>query len=250
MWIINSLESRQTTMNFASSGQGQPSVHHLVFDGSVVANAIELTDWADGPIQFELCGECGVVHCKCGGWGVARSIGEAVIFMPAFGAMADDPAEYAPPTWMSERGPALVPSSLVERLRRAVPSFPETQSLQGLSASEAIRSIQLSAPLQILGKFPEAPAIQRGKLIAVSKGDLPEVATELDRLLTSLTTQEPVRLRKLDGPEGEVAFYLDAIGYPEWTPLVELKGRGPALKWGPYIIESGTTPNPVGRVDG
>jgi hypothetical protein len=241
MWIVNSLESRQVTMDFTSSGQGQPLVHHLVFDGEVVANAIELTDWADEPIQFELCGECGVVHCKSGGWGLARSLGDAVILMPAFDAMADDPVEYAP-AWMSERGPALVPSPLVERLRGAVPSFPQTQSLRRLSASEAVRSIQLSAPLRVLGEFPEAPVLQRSKLCAVSKGDLIEMSTELDRLLTSLATQEPVHLLKQDSPEDEVTFYLDATGYPEWTPLVESRGREAALKWGPYSVEKCRVP--------
>jgi hypothetical protein len=209
----------------------------LVFDGTVVANAIELTEWCDEPIQLEVCEQCGMVQCKTGGWGVARSMAGAVLFLPAFGAMEDDLTEYSPPLWISEHGPALVPPSLVGSLREAVPWLPAVDSLKRVSASEVARSIQGFAPRQVLGRFPETPVLHGEKLCAVSKGDLSEVVAEVNGLLTSLATEEPVKFREQDGSEAELILYLDAIGYPEWAPVVETR-RGLALRWGPYIVEA------------
>jgi hypothetical protein len=64
------------------------------------------------------------------------------------------------------------------------------------------------------------------------------VVVGVNGLLASLAAEKPVRLRERDGSEVELILYLDAVGYPEWAPIVETQGRGLALRWGPYIVET------------
>jgi hypothetical protein len=53
MWRVSALETRRAAMDFTSSGQGRPTMSQLVFDGAVVANAIELTDWSESPFNLK-----------------------------------------------------------------------------------------------------------------------------------------------------------------------------------------------------
>lgn len=147
-------------MDFTSSGQGRPVVTQLLFDEIVVANAVELTDWAEESVQLEVCEACGVIHCNPGGWGALRRLGDSVVLIPDFQAMTEGPIEYRPPGWMSKPGPALVSGSLVEELWAAVPELPAVTGLKPLSGSEAARCMQWSAPLKVLGEFPAPPRQQ------------------------------------------------------------------------------------------
>lgn len=237
MWRVSSISTRPVTLDFTSSGQGRREATALIFDGTVVANAIELTDWTQDRIQFEICKECGTEHCEPGGWGAARRLDNAILFLPNFEEMTEDPIEYRPPPWMIDRGPALIPSHLVRDLQAAVAELPIIEKLRPLSGAEAARCLQLAAPLEALGKLPKPPSVRRDLLCAVSQGDLSDVAEEIDRLLASLGEQETVRLRNLDGTETDVTVYLDAPGSPEWCPLVEIGGGEIALKWGNFRIE-------------
>lgn len=237
MWRVSLISTQPVTLDFTSSDQGFREATALIFDGTVVASAIELTDWTEDRIQFEVCGACGIEHCAPGGWGAARRTGDAILFLPNFEEMADDPIEYRPPPWMIDQGPALIPNHLVRDLQAAVAELPALERLRPLSGSEAARCLQLAAPLAILGKFPDSLKVRRDHLCAVSQGNLSEIAAEIDRLLASLTEQEAVRLRELNGTESAVTVYLDAPGSPEWKPLVEIGGEGLALRWGDFRIE-------------
>lgn len=237
MWRVSSISTRPVTLDFTSSDQGFRKATALIFDGTVVANAIELTDWTEDRIQFEVCGACGIEHCAPGGWGVARRLDDAILFLPNFQEMAEDPKEYGPPLWMLDPGPALIPAHLLKDLHAAASELPTLERLRPLSGSEVARCLQLAAPLEVLGKLPKPPSVRRDRLCAVSEGDLSEIAAEIDRLLAKLGEQETVRLSVLDGTESAVTVWLDAPGSPEWCPLVEIGGEGLGLRWGDYRIE-------------
>jgi hypothetical protein len=237
MWRINALETRPAAMDFTSSEQGRPIKSQLVFDGAVVANAIELTDWSEEPVQLEVCAACGHERCASGGWAVVRRLGNALLILPAFEAMAEDPAEFAPPAWMAQRGPALISAGLIEALQAAVPELPKVETLKPVTGADAARSIQLSAPQEILGQLPETPASRTAKVVAVSQGTIAEVVRELDRLLAEAMAQPEIRLREPAGDPGRVTLYLDLPGFPEWSPLGINEEKQLQLLWGGYAVD-------------
>ncbi len=237
MWNVSTLETRRAAMDFTSSGQGRPIKSQLVFDGAVVANAIELTDWSEEPVQLEVCAACGIERCAPGGWAVVRRLGNALLILPAFEAMAEDPKEYAPPQWIAERGPALIAEGLIGALQSAVPELPKVETLKPVTGADAARSIQLSAPREILGQLPKTPAVRSAKVIAVSQGTIAEVVRELDRLLAEAVAQPEIRLRENAGNSDQVTLYLDLSGFPVWSPVAINEEKAFQLLWGAYAVD-------------
>jgi hypothetical protein len=245
MWKVRSLETRQAAMDFTSSGQGRPIKTQLVFDGTVVANAIELSEWSEEPVQLEVCAQCGFERCAPGGWAALRRLGNALLILPAFEAVAENPDEYGPPAWMAGRGPALMAEDLIGALQAAVPELPKIETLRKATGADAARSIQLSAPWKVLGQLPENPALRSAHVVAVSHGTLAAVVRELDRLLAVVLAQPEIRLREPDRDSSRVTLFLDLPGFPEWSPLVMNQENELQLLWGPYAVDGPASLAPI-----
>jgi hypothetical protein len=238
MWTVSAIETRKVRMNFTSSGQGRPVMTELLLDGTIIANAIELTDWTEGPVQIEVCGSCGYVHCASGGWVSVKRLGKGIMILPAFDAMAKNSAEYSPPEWMARSGPALISEILAESLRIAAPGLPEISRLMPVTQTDAVLMIQWSAPFGVLGRFPETPSIVLGKVSGVSKRPISEITRELDALLRKTLSNQPVVIRLRESSEQDFSLFLEPPDFPEWSPVVEGKDQRMRLRWGSYVIES------------
>lgn len=238
IWTVSAIETRKVRMDFTSSGQGRPVMTELLLDGTVVANAVELTDWTEGSVQIEVCGSCGYVHCASGGWVAIKRLREGIMILPAFDAMKKDSVEYSPPEWMARAGPALIGEALVESLRIAAPELPEVSRLMPVTCADAVLMIQGSAPFGVLGRFPEAPSIVLGKVGGVSKRSIGEITGELGTLLRRTSSDQPVVIRARESSEQDLSLFLEAPDFPEWSPMVEGNDQRVHLRWGPYVIES------------
>jgi hypothetical protein len=237
MWRVGTLVTRRAAMDFTSSGQGRPIQTQLVFDGAVVANAIELTEWSEQPVQLEVCAACGIEHCAPGGWAAMRRLGNALLILPDFEAMAENHTEYSPPPWMVERGPALISEDLIGALQAAVPELPTIETLKKVTGADAARSIQLAAPREILGQLPEIPSLRHANVLAASHGTIAEVVWELDRMLTEALAKPEIHLREIEGDPDRVTLYLDLPGFPEWSPLRINEENELQLLWGEYALD-------------
>jgi hypothetical protein len=100
--------TRRATFDFSSSDGCIHQVTPLLADDQLLANAIELIDWSDDPVQVRVCEQCGFVHCEPGGWLSLRNGGSAVLLIPAFSRMAENSSEYAPPKIVARHGFILI----------------------------------------------------------------------------------------------------------------------------------------------
>lgn len=237
MWTVSAIETRKVRMDFTSSGQGRPVMTELLLDGTVVANAVELTDWTEDPVQIEVCGSCGYVHCASGGWVSIKRLGEGMMILPAFDAMAKNSVEYSPPEWMARSGPALISEILVESLRIAAPELPEISRLMPVTHADAALMIQWSAPFGVLGRFPETPSIVPGKVCGVSNKSISEITGELDCLLCRTLSNQPVVVRTRESNDQDLSLFLESSDFYEWSPMIEGRDQRMHLRWGPYVIE-------------
>src|SRR4051812_33590200 len=111
MWTPSAFTVKSKMMYFSSSGQGSVPVNSIYADDENLANAIELIDFDDDPIQFQVCDHCGYPGCASGGWLSLRRLGQFVFLMPAFGKMdmgSWEANEYAPPYFTNLKGSILL----------------------------------------------------------------------------------------------------------------------------------------------
>lgn len=222
MWRVREVVTRKVRLDFSSSGQRERDVTQIIADGTVLANAIELTDWKGPSVQLIVCEECGTEHCEPGGWVAPRWTGSHVILLPDFARMADDDwalREYRPPDYVSSRGIPI----LEESLATAIPAFRWSHELALLTGQELVRAMQWAAPMNILGRFPEPPRVRRGDVIATSESDLGSAIDALEADIERLVQDDAPLVLGVCSPEARpITFYVDALGGREWTPSFRL----------------------------
>jgi hypothetical protein len=227
MRVVPELSSRRLRLDFSSSGQASRDVTQVVIHGAVFANAVELTQWDDDPIQVIVCESCGIEGCEPGGWLAARTMGTCAVFVPAFDRMLEDEqgrSEYAPPKYVSTDGvPAFMPN-VFAKLSALCWGLPALEQLRPLTGRDLVRALQWDAPLRCLGRFPEAPQLVRDAMLAASDGDPKDVSGELASLLASLMKVDAVELRPCEPDERVVSLFLDGPGCPEWPVLARSLG--------------------------
>ena len=191
----------------------------LIADGICIANAASLLDFANGRerLQVQICEDCGVTGCEPGGWITQRRLRSAILWVPAFEAMATDDAaarEYAPPAYA--HGLPIFGSEIYEAIRRQLPEFPPIASVPPLRSRDAIRLLQWHAPARVLGCFPDPPKLQREAVLASNLGELDHAVKAFEVTLDDAWENDRP-LREVQNARA-VSFYLDLPGTTEWGP--------------------------------
>ena len=224
MWMPDSLCSRQTTLDFGASGQGQRRVTQIVADDVVLLNAVELVEWNSDSVQLILCDQCGFTHCSPGGWVAFRAAGEYVIIAPAFdrlmGRRDPDWSEYRPPDFLKMRGNVLLDRPRYESLRECVPSLPVASELQRLRCDELVHLLQWEAPYRLLGDPQQRVAVRRELILAASEGAAEDWAVRIQGLMNRLQERQvPAVVRPLSADDHVVDLYLDTPEFSTWSVL-------------------------------
>jgi hypothetical protein len=220
MWVVRDLVAQSVTLDVSSSGRSNRAVTQIVADGTVFANAAELSSWGDAPVQVCLCEECGIEGCATGGWLAPRHVGVGVAFVPAFGEMLDadeDGAECAPADF-DQGMPVFVPDDY-DRLRRWCAGLPPAEAVPVLTGDELLRSLQWEAPAHVLGKFPDEIQLDQDIVLAASDGEISDVADMLERAIRRIDGVGRAWLVTVPAIARAVTLYLDAPGTPEWAAL-------------------------------
>lgn len=231
MWELPKLEQRTADFDFTSAGMGHRSVHQLLADSIVFANAVELTDWEQENAQVIVCESCGVTHCQPGGWLAPRRAGEFVVFGPdsrLFTENASDRNEYRPPDYAKRFGWPFTTLADYESLRRLATGLPSIERLNALSRRDVAAISQWEAPASVLGRAFERPLVRRDLILACSTGDIDGViATLSDTALQWATDNAPVVLER---SEAASEIFLDVPNARVWRPLARVDGG-----WGLFL---------------
>lgn len=148
--------------------------------------------------------------------------------------MEEDQAELRPPAFLDDPGfPWFTEEAWVSlaELRHQVPTMEE---IPPLDSRAAVRIVQSRAPGKVLGSPPDIPSLNRAAILAVSDGDVAEMASDVDRMATELF-HDPGPVEPVDG-EGLVEFYLEGSKHPTWAAMTSLEGRTHLLLEGRIAI--------------
>ncbi len=225
MWQVDKIETRPAELDFSSSGGGRAKVRQVFFDDVLFSNAIGLVDWKDSRFQPLICEACGHEHCEPGSWLAVRRFGDHMVFMPALESMAEgewEQGEYRPPSYIKTQGLPLFTRDVYAQLRKSVGDLPDFDALTPLTCAEVALLVQLEAPAQVLGKFPDSPKIGRDLIVAVSEGELSEETALLEDTISSFMLDKGAA-RVETGVEART-FYLDIQPVAEWQPLANVQG--------------------------
>ncbi len=156
MWIPSKLEVVPISFSFESSGQGVHRDLALRADDETLVNMLECVEWADDPVQVEICDACGYAGCATGGYVAARRLGAHVVLAPSIEAYRDSGDEWArtnvrEPRLLRKRGLPLIAETDWERLRAEGAPLPPASGFRSLTWREAALAAQLEAPLRLLG---------------------------------------------------------------------------------------------------
>jgi hypothetical protein len=223
MWVPESIETNDACLDFSSSGQGLRHVRELLVDGAVFSNGIEISNWAEDPIQLLVCEDCGHVHCSPGNWVSARKAGEYVVFIPAFSEMlagSRELDEYAPPLFIKQRGAAVLGRDQYLGLQR-VTTIPDASRLKALTRREVVLLLQWEAPEKILGEFPASIHLDQGLLLGTDQESDERAIEWLNHLIAdSIDSEVPVALTPVSDEMESVSFFLDTLRFRAWQPVV------------------------------
>jgi hypothetical protein len=168
-----------------------------------------------------VCEDCGTPGCAPGGRVDLRKLGDGLVMMPAFAAMATDEwshDEYRPPLFMADRGILWFVDRALAALRDRVSRLADPSTWPALSLRECAWVQQWEAPGSCLGVFPDAPRTDTRSLIATDGRDPLEFARALDRRLDEAYSSSDAATLVRGRPVG---VYLALPGTPRWTPMVE-----------------------------
>ncbi len=203
-----------------------------VYAGDIcLMNAAEFSDFSTDPCQLLIC-DCGNVGCASGGYASFRRIGDSVALLPTFSMLASeddfDRYQFAPPEYLTNSGGVGVffAPSVYSMLKTRIPALPCVLDLRSLTSAEAITILQMQAPLQVLGRFPVRPSIDRDLVLAVTEGDLESELRQVRSLIDSCL-ESIFPLRVADAPEdwSSIEFYLDGRYFPTWNDFARLNDR-------------------------
>ncbi len=226
MWHIASIEAVEVELDFTSSGRGRYPATAIDVDGIRICNAIEWVDVESDATQVEVCECCGFSQCAPGGWVAFRRIGDRVVWIPAWGAMAKgnwEASEFGPPAYLRKRGAPIFSAAIWEELRSLHSDLPACADLPGIDSREAARMWQLSAPGRELGEYPLEPRLRRDRLDTVTAGDLAAVADRVDACLrahfevvrTMVFVPDCAAVRPIE-------FWCELPGTPNWTAFAHV----------------------------
>ena len=226
MWTVDSFNLCDITFDFRSAGMGMLSTHSVHSGAFCLVNNVDGVDFTEDPVQVILCGCCGTPHCERGGWVSLRRVGEHVIWIPAFRAMAEGDLElhaYSPPLFLTRNGGGvpIFDVDVHERLKREIHAFPEFTDVAYLTAEEALRLIQWNAPLSAMGRLPAPPSLDRDRILAVTDGDTDSECDAIQAFLRECVGSDYV-LRPAPASTTPIELHLDDPGCTSWIPCHRL----------------------------
>lgn len=228
MLHVTTITAVAKELDFSSSGGGRRAVTAVTAGGVQLCNAVELLEVESGRLQIEVCECCGHRGCAQGGWVALRRCGEFVVWIPAWEAMErgrGDANEYQPPAYFALHGCPVFAANAWEELRRLRPALPSAAALDPMLAREAVRLVQLAAPLQLLGCYPDPPRLRRDLLLGVVEGELPAQADALDHCLrTCFRSAKPVEPEPGRSFVG-IELLLDSMETPTWLAFGKQDGK-------------------------
>lgn len=243
MWRIQNPIIRRTKLDFTSSEQGFREVSQLVYDGVVLINAIELTDWEADGTQLIICDRCGFTHCETGGWATIRRAGNNVFLFPAFelletsGNSAD---EYAPPPYIRKFGIPYFSVTVYKDLVDKNLGFPVIDTILPIEMLDAMRLAQLETPYRMFGEPPIVDLKPEKKALAIasSEGELDDQLNKVEELLrVHYDDRRTAHLRPVTPDDKIISIFLDAADFIEWKPLVKSKAGWMLRLEDDFVIE-------------
>ncbi|HEY2252986.1 MAG TPA: hypothetical protein VGH74_18065 [Planctomycetaceae bacterium] len=200
----------------------------LFVDDVCIANAVNLSNFESERTQVVVCETCGNVGCGSGGWVHVRTIGEDVLWIPPRKLPAHDEKfdwQDSPPPYFatSAFGIPVFRRTVYDELRAQLPWFPDRNTVPAIRACEALSLLQRGAPLEVLGRAPRVPQLQRERILAVSEGDLNREMDMIDAFSRDCADCEtPVQPIDVNAACRPIEFYLDASRLPSWTGFCHL----------------------------
>jgi len=228
MWPMTQLMRRSSAIHAGAD--------ELWCGGVRLTDAVQLCDFQGELVHLEHCACCGGDDVS-GGWVALRRAGERVFFMPAFSAMAGEPAdssleEYAAPAYVRSRG---IPVFFDGDLRRIVPEMPPVDRIRPLTRRDAALALELERE-PLLGRFPGPPQVERGWMIAASEPSLGETLRQLDALLAVWVEDDRSCVELAAAPDEQAVWiYAEADRGIDWRPLAHHDGRL-ALRFEPGLV--------------
>lgn len=217
MWVPKDIRVEPNEPPFVESNRALEGQHRLVVDGIDVANLLESVEWSGSLVQLHICSYCGSAGCTGGNYVAVRRAGEYVVLTPAWAEMAEgewEANEYGPPDAIAARGALALTLAQAEFATRR--SATVTAGSPPLTGAELLRIMQHAAPLDVLGKFPDAVTVSRDPMLASSRGDLDVAVSELSNVLSRFTSARYVKLQRRAQEDVEIEFFLDDPHYSTW----------------------------------
>ena len=218
MWRVPAIESEPVELDFSGSGQRFSKVTRVTAGGVQLSNALELIDFEADGTQVDVCVCCGFSGCSPGGWAAFRRLGDDVVWTPCWSLMErQGEDEFSAGAFYSYLGAPLFSEAAWSRMRQINRALPAMSELPRLRSREAVRLLQDSAPLHLLGRFPSAPALQRELLLGVASGSLEGEVHVIDAGLRDWwTSDSPVRLLA-SVSIAPIELLVDSFDVPTWV---------------------------------
>ncbi len=217
---LDAFELQKRKVDLADIGGSVVDATSLSCGGHLIFNALEFADYSDEGFQIHICEHCFNQGCERGGWASLRKVANKAILVPAIQLMRGgdrDPAEYAPPHFMTQGiFPALREPQYLE-LSQLIAGLPQWNSIIDLSSREALAMHQLAAPGQILGEAGSAAKLKTDALVAVTEGELDAEVQTLRNLLNRI--EDDAGNGFCVNPDRVVEFHLDLPDFPAWPAL-------------------------------
>lgn len=243
MWRIEDPTIVSTTLDFASSGQGQRGVSQLISESIVLMNALELMDWRTDGTQLIICNQCGIESCGSGGWVVLRRGGDRILMIPDFEGMEKDEwskTEYGPPDYLKKDGVPYFDLADYEELAQTGLGFPALDGIRPLEMREAMRLAQMEMPFRMFGEPPDIKlADAKSLVVAASDGEAAQHLSTIENILrTYYESREPAIIRKRRPVDEEIVYlFLDAAEFTNWEALVRTENGYRLLLGETFVIE-------------
>lgn len=220
MWTPAKIETRQVKLDLSASGQLGCKVRQVLCDDVIVCNAADHIEWTDhAMLELELCEVCLFRGCTGGGRVALRRAADRILLIPAFEAMLEgevEAREYAPPVWMTKRGPLSLSRADWRVFESAAGGVPAFESVTQISTSELLRLFHFLAPRDFLSDYL-SPAHARWDLILATSGH--DSSADIAYLKRLFSDPEAFTAHEFCTPEAggyTVSVFLDVLSIKEW----------------------------------
>lgn len=226
VWHIRHCDIREVAIDTGDDIIGRVNTQAVFAGDTCLINAAAFCDFTCEPCQLLVCDQCGQRGCASGGYVSFRRLGDAVVWLPAFLAlMSDDEFErtqFTPPDYLTcaDHVGAVIAPSVYAQLTSEIDKLPARNNLPPLTAKDVITSIQMVAPLQVLGSFPHPAKLNHEIILAVSDGDTDSEIQAVNSFIQSVTNRATPLAVMPAQPVSPVEFHLDGPGLPAWRDFV------------------------------